>query len=72
VSASACRPSQTTSVKTTITITALCALWTAIPIHALRYRFVGYASTNESASGERKSERADAARERRIKDEVIA
>jgi hypothetical protein len=32
---------QTTSVKTMTTITTLCALWTAIPIHALRYRFVG-------------------------------
>jgi hypothetical protein len=39
----------------TMMITTLCALWTAIPIHALRYRFVGYARTTASASGERKT-----------------
>jgi hypothetical protein len=33
--------SQTTYVKTMIANTTLCALWTAIPIQALRYRFVG-------------------------------
>jgi hypothetical protein len=42
--------SQTTSVRRRIARNTLWALCTAIPIQALRYRFVGYAVVNISSS----------------------
>jgi hypothetical protein len=41
---------QMTSVRMRIARNTLCALCTAIPIQALRYRFVGYAVVNISRS----------------------